>query len=33
LVRAREADIDARFAALAAKIALARSVGSAHTLH
>lgn len=33
LVRAREADIDARYAALAAKIALARSVGSAHTLH
>jgi outer membrane protein TolC len=33
LVRAREADIDARFAALLAKIALARSVGSAHTLH
>ncbi|HKA58816.1 MAG TPA: TolC family protein [Gemmatimonadales bacterium] len=33
LVRAREADIDARFAALVAKIALARSVGSAHTLH
>ena len=33
LVRAREADIDARFAALSAKIALARSVGSAHTLH
>jgi outer membrane protein TolC len=33
LVRAREADIDARFAALAARIALARAVGSAHTLH
>jgi len=33
LVRAREADIDARFAGLAARIALARSVGSAHTLH
>ena len=33
LVRAREADIDARYAALAAKISLARSVGSAHTLH
>jgi outer membrane protein TolC len=32
LVRAREADIDARFAALAARIALARSVGRAHTL-
>jgi len=33
LVRAREADIDARFAGLTAKIALARSVGSARTLH
>ena len=33
LVRAREADIDARFAALVARISLARSVGSAHTLH
>ena len=33
LVRARETDIDARFAGLLAKIALARSVGSAHTLH
>ena len=33
LVRAREADIDARFAAMSARIALARSVGSAHTLH
>jgi len=33
LVRAREADIDARFAALSARIALARSVGGAHTLH
>ncbi|HET9386503.1 MAG TPA: TolC family protein [Gemmatimonadales bacterium] len=33
LERAREADIDARFAALTARIALARSVGSAHTLH
>lgn len=33
LVRAREADIDARFAALLARIALARSVGTAHTLH
>ena len=33
LVRAREADVDARFAALLAKIALARSVGSAQTLH
>ncbi len=33
LVRAREADIDARFAALVARISLARSVGAAHTLH
>jgi len=33
LVRAREADIDARFAGLIARIALARSVGSARTLH
>ena len=33
LVRARETDIDARFAGLLARIALARSVGSAHTLH
>lgn len=33
LVRAREADIDARFAGLTAKISLARSVGSARTLH
>ena len=33
LVRAREADIDARFAGLLARISLARSVGSAHTLH
>jgi outer membrane protein TolC len=33
LVRAREADIDARFAGLTARIALARSVGSARTLH
>ena len=33
LVRAREADIDVRFAGLTAKIALARSVGSARTLH
>jgi len=29
----RPEDIDARFAALSARIALARSVGSAHTLH
>ena len=33
LVRAREADIDSRFAALVARISLARSVGTAHTLH
>ena len=33
LLRARDADIDARFAAATARIALARSVGAAHTLH
>ena len=33
LLRARDADIDARFAAVSARIALARSVGSARTLH
>lgn len=33
LLRARDADIDARFAAVTARIALARSVGSARTLH
>ncbi|HEY7195429.1 MAG TPA: TolC family protein [Gemmatimonadales bacterium] len=33
LVRAREADVDARFAGLTARIALARSVGAARTLH
>jgi outer membrane protein TolC len=33
LVRAREADVDARFAGLTARISLARSVGSARTLH
>jgi outer membrane protein len=33
LVRARDADIDARFAAAAARVALARAVGEAHTLH
>ncbi|HEY6092982.1 MAG TPA: TolC family protein [Gemmatimonadales bacterium] len=33
LLRARDADIDARFAAVAARIALARSVGTARTLH
>jgi outer membrane protein TolC len=33
LLRARDADIDARFGAVSARIALARSVGSARTLH
>jgi outer membrane protein len=33
LLHARDADIDARFAAVSARIALARSVGSARTLH
>ena len=33
LLRALDADIDARFAAVSARIALARSVGSARTLH
>ncbi len=33
LLRARDADIDARFAAVSARIALARSVGAARTLH
>ena len=33
LLRARDADIDARFAAVSARIALARPVGSARTLH
>jgi outer membrane protein len=33
LLRARDADIDARFAAVTARISLARSVGSARTLH
>jgi outer membrane protein TolC len=33
LLRARDADIDARFAAVTARIALARSVGTARTLH
>jgi outer membrane protein len=33
LVRARDVEIEARFAAVTARIALARSVGSAHTLH
>jgi outer membrane protein len=33
LVRARDADIDARFAAAVARVALARAVGVARTLH
>src|SRR5438093_6469 len=33
LLRARDADIDARFAAVSARMALARPVGSARTLH
>ncbi len=33
LVHARDADIDARFAAAAARVALARAVGVARTLH
>jgi len=33
LLRARDGDIDARFAAAAARVALARAVGSARTLH
>lgn len=33
LVRARDTDIDARFAAATARVALARAVGSARTLH
>ena len=33
LLRARDADIDARFAAAAAHIALARAVGAARTMH
>lgn len=33
LLRARDADIDARFAAAAARISLARAVGAATTLH
>jgi outer membrane protein TolC len=33
LVRARDADIDARFAAAGARVALARAVGVARTLH
>jgi outer membrane protein TolC len=33
LVRARDTDIDARFAAAAARVALARAVGSTRQLH
>ena len=33
LVQARDADIDARYSAAAARVALARAVGVAHTLH
>jgi outer membrane protein len=33
LVQARDGDIDARYAAAAARVALARAVGEAHTLH
>jgi outer membrane protein TolC len=33
LLRARDADIDARFAATSARVALARAVGAASTLH
>ncbi|MGE5743197.1 MAG: TolC family protein [Gemmatimonadota bacterium] len=33
LVRARDTDIDARFAAAAARVALARAVGVARLLH
>ena len=33
LVQARDADIDARYAAAAARVALAQAVGEAHTLH
>jgi outer membrane protein len=33
LLRARDTDIDARFAAAAARVGLARVVGVAHTLH
>jgi outer membrane protein TolC len=33
LVRARDTDIDARFAAASARVALARAVGLARTLH
>ncbi len=33
LLRARDADIDARFAAAAARVALARAIGAARTMH
>ncbi len=33
LIRARDTDIDARFAAASARVALARAVGVARTLH
>src|SRR5207245_9297978 len=33
LIRARDTDIDARFAAASARVALARAVGVASTLH
>jgi len=33
LVQARDADIEARYSAAAARVALARAVGAAHTLH
>lgn len=33
LVRARDVDIDARFAAAGARVALARAAGTAHTIH
>jgi outer membrane protein TolC len=33
LLRARDTDIDARFAAAAARVALARAAGVARTLH
>ncbi len=33
LIRARDADIDARFAAASARVSLARAAGVARTLH
>jgi len=33
LIRARDTDIDARFAAASSRVALARAAGVAHTLH